>query len=317
MVSKNRRRHRAKPKNSSEKKTAEFSSTGSDKVKPPEPSPEESQLLSESRTESQTPTPTPPDSNATPTTDALASMNAQNLYNLSLVCFSISLILFVSTYNMIVNNGGTSAVFGVTIPVVSTPALAPAEYPMAEAPSQSSNKVTSTEHDQLLVGYKILHHTLKKESQLKYLHWLRDATFRGPRGSLKTVMTTVYQTSQTRTRELEQLFVDQSPRILLKDAPESAMGDSIQGDVEKTSTRELAPLPFSSSLSSWPHLEWNIRFLFIQAQATRMVVALSTSLLKFEANEERKLWLVQLADEFEEIRETLVESMLEFGGYYT
>lgn len=296
---KNRRKRRAKPKNSSKKRSAEFSSSGSDEGKTPQPSQDQPlppQLPS-------------PASNATPTTDALASMNAQNLYHLSLVCFSISLILFVSTYQMITNNGGTTAVFG--FPEASLPKQPsiPVEWPVAEIPSATSNDKSSLEHDELLIGYKLLHHTLKKESQLKYLHWLRNASFRGPKGSLKSVLTTVYQTSQTRLQELEELFVDQSPEILLKDAPKSAMGDSLQDDVEKSSTGELVPLPFSSSSSSsLPHLEWGVRFGFIQAQATRMVVALSTSLLKFETNEDRKQWLIQLADEFEGIRETLVES---------
>ena len=203
---------------------------------------------------------------------------------------------------MIANNGGTTTLFGSTSIVVSTvPPECPVPFPT----------IAEIEHNELLVGYKILHHTLKKESQLKYLHWLRDATFRGPKGSLKSTLTTVYQTSQMRFRELEHLFIDESPTIRLKDAPKSAMGDSIQDEVEKTSAKELVPLPFSSSqIPSLPHLQWGVRFVLIQAQATRMVVGLATSLLKFETNPERKHWLKKLADEYEGMRETIVECIL-------
>jgi hypothetical protein len=243
----------------------------------------------------------------------LTSINAQNLFNLSLVCFSISLILFVSTYSMITNNGDGAALFG---SIATTTAATITTVP------NNNNKNNVEQHGELLVGYKILHHTLKKESQLKYLHWLRDATFRGPKGSLKTLLTTIYTTSQTRTNELEQNLFGLYPVVALHETPASAMGDSIQDDVEKSSTAELIPLPSLSSSSSssspssssktntTPYLEWGVRFVFIQAQATRMVVALATSLKKFEQNAERKQWLTELADEYEAIRESLVDNML-------
>eukprot|EP00531_Pseudo-nitzschia_arenysensis_P019206 CAMPEP_0116135656 /NCGR_PEP_ID=MMETSP0329-20121206/11306_1 /TAXON_ID=697910 /ORGANISM="Pseudo-nitzschia arenysensis, Strain B593" /LENGTH=324 /DNA_ID=CAMNT_0003630469 /DNA_START=98 /DNA_END=1072 /DNA_ORIENTATION=- len=314
MANKNRRKRRAKPKKSSRKKTVETSSTESMEIAEEkaqvELQPEEPQQVEE-KPEPPEPKPEPVEPEpqlapiATGTTEAMASMSAQNLYHLSLVCFAMSLVLFASTYSMIANNGGTAVVFGGTNTVPSSP-LVPPECPVVEV---SSPTIAQVEHNELLVGYKILHHTLKKESQLKYLHWLRDATFRGPKGSLKSALTTVYKTSTTRFKELEDLFVDESPTIRLEDTPKSAMGDSIQDDVEKTSTGELVPLPFSSS-SSVPHLQWGVRFVLIQAQATRMVVALSTSLMKFETNPERKQWLTELADEFEGIRETLVECIL-------
>ena len=296
MPNQKRRRRRAKQKsspnkNSPSKPSEEFPSLESEQDILPMPSLAESEI--------ELPTPPPSPQNETPTKDAVASMSPTNLYHLSLVCFSFSLILFASTYQLIVNNGGTTAVFS------GKPVFVQPEVALASDASQNSS-----EHDQLLIGYKLLHHTLKKESQLKYLHLLRDATFRGPKGSLKFIMTTVHQTSKTRFHELEDLFVDESPKILLKDTPKSAMSKSIQENVEKSSTKELVPLPFSSSSSSLPRLQWGLRFIFVQAQATRMVVALATSLSKFEANKERKQWLYELADEFEGIRETLVESTL-------
>ena len=171
-----------------------------------------------------------------------------------------------------------------------------------------------------MYSYKILHHTLKKESQLKYLHLLRQVLiYRGrPLGAIDGIMAVIYDTSRVRAKELEILFDEPYvPRITLRDAPQSAIGDSIQNDVEKSSLHELVLSPFlfpfvskttsSSSSSDLKSENWIVRFIFIQAQATRMVVALSASLIKFETNQVRKNWLTKLSAEYETIRETLIE----------
>mmetsp|Transcript_19553 Transcript_19553/g.45572 ORF Transcript_19553/g.45572 Transcript_19553/m.45572 type:complete len:269 (+) Transcript_19553:226-1032(+) len=246
--------------------------------------------------------------------EALTSMKAKNLYHLSLVCFSFSLLLFVGTYNLI----ATSCLTATVAPLGDDSCL-------PHGPIPGSNDGDDDRHKELLIGYSILHDTLKKESQLRYLHWLQGATFRGPKGSLKTILTKTYRTSQTRRTELTGLFRDQEPVIELRDAPNSAMGDSIQKDVEKSSAGELVTFPSllppsgdrsssSSSSSSNGVVKWGIRFALIQAQATRMVVALSTSLMRFEENEVRKRWLSELAEEFEAIRESIVDSILENLG---
>lgn len=162
---------------------------------------------------------------------------------------------------------------------------------------------TSARLTEMIIGYKILHHTLRKESQLKYLHWLRKATLKGPKGPLKNVMTTIYRTSEARIQEFDELLQYRFPPINIREAPPSKMGDSIQWEVESSSKAELIPLPFRSSSPS----DWGVRFLLIQAQATRMVVALSTSLKKFETNPDRLEWLTTLETEYELIRERIVE----------
>eukprot|EP00532_Pseudo-nitzschia_australis_P000187 CAMPEP_0168196564 /NCGR_PEP_ID=MMETSP0139_2-20121125/20591_1 /TAXON_ID=44445 /ORGANISM="Pseudo-nitzschia australis, Strain 10249 10 AB" /LENGTH=163 /DNA_ID=CAMNT_0008120763 /DNA_START=213 /DNA_END=704 /DNA_ORIENTATION=+ len=139
-------------------------------------------------------------------------------------------------------------------------------------------------------------------------------------------MTDIYEISHKRVRELERRLFKEQPAIRIREAPVSAIGDSIQNDVEASSTAELVPLPSlftssnlpsASSLSSTslPLSEWGIRFLLIQAQATRMVVGLSTSLRKLEQNTARKEWLTTLAAEYEAIREDLVECLaFHLGG---
>ncbi|OEU23033.1 hypothetical protein FRACYDRAFT_233200 [Fragilariopsis cylindrus CCMP1102] len=170
------------------------------------------------------------------------------------------------------------------------------------------------EYKETLIGYKILHHTLEKESQLKYLHWLRYVTFRGPEDETKEIMTTIYNTSKKRMIELERLWkIPYDPIIQIENTPISLIGDSIQADVEYSSTIEMLSIsismPSSSSSSSTtksPWKIWDIRFFLIQAQATRMVSGVATSIRKFERNDERRKWLIELAEEYENIREDLV-----------
>ena len=210
------------------------------------------------------------------------------LFCLSLLFFSLSLLSFAGT--LVQRNRVESC--------AESGASASSCACLVGPPPPSS-------HTELLVGYKILHHTLSKESQLKYLHWLRGATLRGPEGSLKAIMSVIYETSGDRLSELEDLFRDEHPAISIGEAPVSAIGDSIQNEVEASSTAELVPLPFLSPTAS--REEWGVRFLLVQAQATRMVVALATSLRKLEKSEARKQWLAGLAAEYEAIREDLVE----------
>lgn len=278
-----------------------------------------------------------------------SSRSSKTLFSLSLLLFSLSLLSFAGTFvrhhgitTMTTTSSNSAAIacscscleptgdadvgVGVDVDVA-------VKLPSSSSSSASSRKQKhddhNDDHNEMLIGYKILHHTLKKESQLRFLHWLRDATFRGPRGSLKVLMTTIYETSHRRKRELERLLREETPRLRLKDAPFSAMGDSIQNDVEASSTVELVPMPFGSASSSSSSTappsslvpispspspsgvvsEWGVRFLLIQGQATRMVVALSTSLLKFDPSPERREWLTALADEYEAIREDLVECL--------
>lgn len=260
--------------------------------------------------------PSPP-SPSPPPEESPLTKPTKTLFCLSLLLFSISLLSFAGTFFVHRTNWNSSGV-----------GRSKSSRVTATCACKCFNETGGTEtnddnddimHKELLIGYKILHHTLYKESQLKYLHWLRGVTFRGPKGSLKTIMTDIYETSQKRVHELDRRLFKEQPAIRIREAPVSAIGDSIQNDVEASSTAELVPLRslFTSSKSSsaLSLSEWGIRFLLIQAQATRMVVGLSTSLRKLEQNTARKEWLTKLAAEYEAIREDLVECLaFHLGG---
>jgi hypothetical protein len=57
-------------------------------------------------------------------------------------------------------------------------------------------------------------------------------------------------------------------------------------------------------------LDWDgsfgIRFILLQAQATRMVAAIAMAAAELEPNPRRKKWLTDLAAEYEAIRDELV-----------
>jgi len=161
----------------------------------------------------------------------------------------------------------------------------------------------NTEHGELLVGYKMLHHNLGKEAQLKYLHWIRQATLRGPRkgGDVHRLLPLIHRTSAKRQKELEALFRDEEPVIYINLAPQSRIGDFIQGTAETQGTVELAVPLFEKS--------WPARFFLLQGQATRMVAAIASSTANLETNWSRRKWLKDVAKEYEDLREQLVEAL--------
>ena len=139
------------------------------------------------------------------------------------------------------------------------------------------------------------------------MHRLRQATFRGPSGVLKDIMTNIYNTSKERKNQLENLWAEPYyPIIGISHAPKSMIGDAIQSDVERSATFEMLS-PFLSIKAS---SSWDVRFILLQAQATRMISAVATSIRKFERNGERRKWLEELAMEYENMREDLIRKSL-------
>ena len=233
-----------------------------------------------------------------------------SLFRLSVLLFLLSFVLFAATiFTRINHNTGCHSNNNASCSLLSVQNNKDDDY---------EEQKQLQEYKETLIGYQILHHTLEKESQLKYLHWLRYVTFRGPEEELKEIMTTIYNTSKKRTTELERLWkIPYDPIIQIEKTPISLIGDSIQADVEYSSTIEMLSIsmPSSSSSSSSssttksPWKTWDIRFFFLQAQATRMVSGVATSIRKFERNDERRKWLIELAEEYEKIREDLVSLM--------
>lgn len=112
-------------------------------------------------------------------------------------------------------------------------------YMMPGGSGGDSTRYCNTQHGELLVGMRMLHHNLGKEAQLKLLKWIRSATFRKPKGDIERLLTLIHQTSAKRQSELEELW-KLDPVVDIKDAPISKLGDSIQTIAENKATKELA-----------------------------------------------------------------------------
>ena len=161
--------------------------------------------------------------------------------------------------------------------------------PVEAEPSQNK--------EDLLVGYSLLAQTLGSEEKLKYLLWLREATFQGPGKEVERLMTLIYEKSGKLSAELEKLR-ELSPRVT-GTPPASPIGDAIQAAAQWNGTKEML----------FPDGKFGVRFVLLQAQATRMVAVIAKQTAKIDPNPKRKKWLETVGEEFEGFREQFVKAM--------
>jgi hypothetical protein len=152
------------------------------------------------------------------------------------------------------------------------------------------------ERQGLLTAYMLLEDTLSQESKLGALAFLRKITFRAPVPELQEIMHRIADTSDERLDELERL------RALPPDvsaAPDytDPIGEAITGNATDAGMKEMLALkgPFG------------IRFVLLQAQATRMIASIASAAADLEVNERRRKWLRDLSKEYESIRDELVD----------
>lgn len=151
--------------------------------------------------------------------------------------------------------------------------------------------------DDLLIGYDLLAQSLSDEAQLKYLLWLRELTLQGPAKEVERLMTTIYEASDKRSGELEKLRT-LAPAATAKPPP-SPIGDAIQSAAQWAGTKEML----------FPDGEFGMRFVFLQAQATRMISVIAEQTAKIDPNAERQRWLEAVGKEYEDYREQLVKAV--------
>ena len=130
----------------------------------------------------------------------------------------------------------------------------------------SSDALSAADQKSLEIAFSLLANSLDAESELKWLVIFKKMTFHGPAKKVEAVMNKIQKASETRYEELQALrklepSVTGSP-------PPSPMGDAIEAAAQEAGTEELL---FASGV-------FNIRFLFLQAQATR------TDLRRFRAS---------------------------------
>ena len=58
--------------------------------------------------------------------------------------------------------------------------------------------------------------------------------------------------------------------------------------------------------------DFDLRFMLLQAQATRMVSAMALAIAEYEPNAERKKWLGEVSREYEGYRDDIIEATLKY-----
>jgi hypothetical protein len=87
-----------------------------------------------------------------------------------------------------------------------------------------------------------------------------------------------------------------APDVSVEPYPPDAIGESISSNASKTGLGEMVGRNGS----------FGVRFIFLQAQATRMVYAIAAAAAEIDPNEERAKWLTALGAEYEGYRDELV-----------
>jgi hypothetical protein len=140
----------------------------------------------------------------------------------------------------------------------------------------------------VLIGYDLLADTLSDESGLGTLDLFKTLTLVGPNDAIGKMMKTLGEASKRRASELSRLR-RLAPDVSDRPAARSPIGDAITAVAKDIGSSEM------TSRSGG----FDLRFVLLQAQATRMVSAMATAIARFDPNRERKTWLRSLAAEYE------------------
>ena len=147
----------------------------------------------------------------------------------------------------------------------------------------------------LLTAYVLLEETLSQEAKLGALGFLKKITFRRPVSEVDDIMSHLSDVSNERLDELEALRI-LSPDVSMGPEYMDPIGEAITSNATNSGMDEMLDREGS----------FGIRFILLQAQATRMVGAIALAAAELEPNQRRKEWLTKLALEYESIRDELV-----------
>ncbi len=159
-----------------------------------------------------------------------------------------------------------------------------------------SNANQSERVKELEVGYDLLNTTLAGEAELKWLLLFKKVTLKEPTKRVKALLQEIQQASEKRAEEIVKLR-KLHPIVSGKPAP-SIIGDAIQKSATDEGTREMI---FSDG-------SFNIRFVFLQAQATRMISVIAKQTALIDTNPKRQEWLNEVSKQYEGLRNQLVDA---------
>ena len=152
------------------------------------------------------------------------------------------------------------------------------------------------QHQELLVGFNLLADTLADESKLGLLNFFKKITFRGSVEEIDELISIISAASGERAGELEKLR-KLEPSVTGRPERSSAIGDAITTLAKDVGEDEMLDRDGS----------FGIRFLLLQAQATRMIAVIAAAVSEFDTNKERKDWLMVVAKQYEDYRHDIID----------
>ncbi len=165
---------------------------------------------------------------------------------------------------------------------------------VASAPvSRAENQKTGSRD--LLIAYAILAETLSDESKLKWLGLLKRVTFSRTAPEVENLLKRISASASRRSDELEELR-KLPPDVSMKPEGTDPIGDAITAMAKAAGTSEMLKGD-----------AFGLRFVVLQAQATRMVAAIAKAAAQSETQPRRKVWLKEVATEYEGLREELLK----------
>lgn len=147
----------------------------------------------------------------------------------------------------------------------------------------------------LLTVYNVLQGTLSDEANLGKLALFKKLTLDAPNDSVAKLMEKLADSADARGDELSALR-EKAPTVTGKPAHVSAVGSAVQSIAKDFGKTEMMSREGG----------FDIRFVLVQAQATRMVSATAMALAENDPSPARKAWLRKLSKEYEGYRGELV-----------
>jgi hypothetical protein len=165
------------------------------------------------------------------------------------------------------------------------------------APAESgTTALTATRHEDLRIGYTLLADTLSDESKLGTLDFFKSLMLDAPNDAIAKMMKTLSDASKRRASQMPKLR-RLEPNVAGKPTEESLIGDAITAIAKDFGKAEMLSRKGG----------FDVRFVLVQAQATRMIAAMAKATARFDPNPERKAWLKELAQEYEGYRGDLIK----------
>lgn len=161
-------------------------------------------------------------------------------------------------------------------------------------------------HEDLLIGYTLLADTFRDESQLSMLKMLRKLLFRKTVvDEVSATMDKIAASAAQRAQELKRMR-KLEPAVMGRPKTTSTIGDAITAAAKEAGTGEMLAWRGNAKLT------FNLRFMVLQCQATRMINAMATAISIHDVNTERNEWLLEVAKEYEGYRDDIIDSIRKY-----